>query len=193
MKRVVSFLFLMIIMTFCPSTAHSASVQKQIVTEQGFETGYEYSKRGFASAVALGDVSVVDNFLKAGFNPNEKVAGMPIAFYAVFNEKNDVLEKLLKAGANPNTSWGKVSLLTASIELNNIGAVKILSENGADINKTTFKLTPLNYALYQKHSEIASLLLDKGAVADKKSLNFAKKRCKNDDLVKKISGILEKK
>jgi len=184
-------LILLLMLVLNVGTAYCEQTVQNDISKTIAEIGYQNSDKGFASAIALGDINAVNKFLDAGFNPNMKIRKLPASFYAVFNEKTDVLDLLLSRGANPDATWGKVSLLTASVELNNNDLVKVLVKNKADINKTAFKVTPLNYAILRKHEAIVSTLLDAGAIPDKKSLRYSKK-LKNETLEKNIKIIYEK-
>ncbi len=179
MKKLLIFAFSLLLLTLNSSAfAQDNKVQyENAITENG----YEYSEKGFATAISYGDYVVVDNFLKSGYDANLKINGLPSTFYAVLKQKQTTLEQLLQAGANPDVTWGKLSLLLFTIEQNNPYLTEIVIEHNADINKSVYGISPLNYALMKKNSEIAKILLSSGAVPDKASLKYVKKT-KNSEL-----------
>lgn len=178
------FVLLSLFLFFCIEAFADESLLKDRINERG----YECSLRGYASAVSYGDIEAVSDFLQIGYSPETKVIKVPVVFYAVFNEKPEVLEMLLRAGANPNSTCGKVSLLTASIEVGNKDLIKVLIKNKADINKEVFKLTPLNFSLIKKDKDIAKMLMQAGAKPDKDSIKYAK-RLKDEQFTQYTEGI----
>ena len=176
---------LVVLLFLCLSVLNSANAQDNSAIQTITENGYEISSKGLASAVAYGDVKTVKAFLALDYKADSKVGKLPLTFYAVMNEKPEVLNELLAAGANPNQTWGKVTLLTTSVEKKNPEMVKILIKHKTDVNKTTYKITPLNFALIKKQYEIAEILLDAGAIPDKKSESLVKK-LKDNKIKEKI-------
>ena len=83
--------------------------------------------------------------------------------------KNAVLERdfkkvkeLIRKGADPNTNIGSGSVLGHAIDANDLGTVKFLVNQGADINAAK-PLTPLQEAAVSGYTEIAGFLIKKGA------------------------------
>jgi len=103
-------------------------------------------------------------------------------FYALGNSKNvKLLIKKYGAKVNYTNCFGKTPLFSA-IQIQNLDSIKVLLENGANVNHFTKSVqgyskscdgkclnisvsdrTPLMYALWQGNEEIVTLLISKGA------------------------------
>lgn len=85
---------------------------------------------------------------------------------AALNDETKRLKTLLGKGCDPNAldSSGYAAMHYACRN-NNMESVKMLLENGADINQTTRSggASPLHRAAYMGHSVLAKYLLSKGA------------------------------
>lgn len=171
MKKIFLSLMALLMFSVTPTLADTETNYIKSI----LEVGYEYSVAGFVSAVSYGDSTTVENFLKSGYNPNMKIAKVPVVFYATTNEKEKTLDVLLSNGADVNTTFGNVTLLTRAIELKNMKLVNVLLKHHVDVNKATFGLTPLNFALLNKNVEIAKALINAGAKVDKTSLKYSKR------------------
>ena len=187
MKKLLLALFALLMFAAVPAIADTETDYiKSII-----EVGYDYSKVGFESAVSYGDSRTVENFIKSGYNPNMKIAGVPVTFCAVINEKPATLDLLLANGADSNATVGKVTLLASAIKLKNTQLVNVLLKHKADVNKPSMGLTPLNLALLYKNIEMSKLLIKSGAVVDNASLRYAK-RTKDTVFIEYIYNIYNK-
>ncbi len=96
-----------------------------------------------------------------------------VLFAPGINDRDSQIKEAIKLGANLNatTLYSRTLLQTAISEENN-DAVKLLVDNGADINYRVSDedLTPLMYAINTGNKKVVSLLLDKGADPAQKML-----------------------
>ena len=122
--------------------------------------------------------------LQHGANPNIEFNGQT-PLQKAFVSKNFVLmELLLKHGANPDSKSKKYigfNLLHQATASGNEEIVKLLLKNGANVNiKNNRKATPLDIAIQRHQTEIAEILIEKGAVAniysDSKKLRSLRKK-----------------
>ena len=104
-------------------------------------------------------------------------------FDAINNDNKEQVEAALKEGADINTQQPKYPYetpLTLATTLGHIDIVKLLLENGADVNKYDKEYTPLLKAVAPRpepfkpeHIDIAKLLLENGAeVNAKNKINY---------------------
>ena len=84
----------------------------------------------------------------------------------------DEVKRWLALGLSPNNNWNMPSGNTPLHEAaayGHVGIVKLLLENGADVNRhNEGGVTPLHYAARHGHVNAMSMLLDHGADPDKK-------------------------
>ena len=96
--------------------------------------------------------------------------------YASLQIELDSVREQLTAGLDVNSIDEKgISLLHKAVIIGNIDLVKLLVENGADLdielprlNSNHMRLTPILYAVIQNKKNIASYLINKGVNVDKK-------------------------
>ena len=88
---------------------------------------------------------------------------------AVKNRKYKITEVLITYGANPNFYFNNLSPLMTAVSLNDLKMIKILIENGADVNgKGNFIMGyPINIAIDEENLHIIKFLIEKGAQVDK--------------------------
>lgn len=114
------------------------------------------------------NIEGVREILSSGTNPNCKTEddGLDPLCVAVAQGFKEITRMLLDAGAdiNSTTSGGSTALREAS-RMNDVEAVKILIERGADLDLVTSELHdgPLVIAAAKGHSDIVGLLLSTGA------------------------------
>ena len=115
-----------------------------------------------------------------------------------------IVKQLLNHDADVNFikaegPWMKVNMLITAVNTENIGMVKLLIANKADVKwKDGFKTTALMYAASKGSMEMVTLLLDNGANindADEKgnTVITAAKESKNIKLIKFIEDKLKAK
>jgi hypothetical protein len=81
---------------------------------------------------------------------------------AIDKNERDTVENLLLLGANPNEK-GVWPPLVSAVNENNLDIVKLLIEEGADLNATTNSgVTALAWAVYKGFKEVATFLIDAG-------------------------------
>ena len=118
---------------------------------------------------------------------------------AIYDENLKAMTKYILKGADVNCTYNYDSPIIKSIKLNNIDAVRLLIESGADVNKTSSVLfhPPIIYAIEQENIEIMKLLIDAGANLyferlDNKNIleyavyNFLKSNNHNFDVIKTL-------
>src|SRR5574344_91126 len=134
-----------------------------------------YSTSGLINAINKGNSEVVEDFMMAGFNPNEICIGIAISYMAIKSENTNILEILLKHGADVNASSVDCNLVIWTIHYKNSEAVQLLITHGLDVNKKFKNKTPLNYAIQTKQTKIAEILLKAGAKPDEKTYKMVNK------------------
>jgi len=121
------------------------------------------------------DKDIFTALLKSGANPNftgrstdnSTFFDRPI-WLAVRNENSDAVLRLIDAKASLNTvhefEGERRSPLSHAAAIGNLGLVKILVENGADVNFKGYGIkTPIVLALAGGHTAVVSYLESKGA------------------------------
>ena len=110
------------------------------------------------------DMEMADLLIAAGANvntPNDY--GATALIMACANRSAGMVDKLLKAGANPNAAtWSGETALMQCARTGAVEAVKSLLEHGAEINAKDNRQgdTPLMWAVAQKHSDVARVLIE---------------------------------
>jgi cytohesin len=121
------------------------------------------------------DKEIFTALLKSGANPNftgrstdnSTLLNRPI-WIAVQSENADAVRRLIDAKVSLNTvhefEGERRSPLSHAAAIGNLGLVKILVENGADVNFKGYGIkTPIVLALEKAHPEVVSYLESKGA------------------------------
>lgn len=114
-------------------------------------------------AVASCDAAAIDLVAGKGAQLDGRDPGVPLML-ALRATKPDLAFRLLKAGASPTPKGDAIGPFSTAIELNSLGAVRLLLDFHADPN--VMEATgnrPLQTALDMEHFRIAELLLDRGA------------------------------
>lgn len=165
MKKIL--ISLMVIFVFS-SVVFAEEVKDEIYYKQQIQNQkMPLNNSGFYTAVKSGNNYLVENYIKAGFDVNAKILGVPISIYAISNKNPRVLDQLLKAHADPNVEYCGYTLLGYALsEPQNLEMVSIIINNGADVNRIFLKETPLNYAIKRKQIQNVELLLKAGAKPD---------------------------
>ncbi|OAQ72091.1 ankyrin repeats (3 copies) domain-containing protein [Pochonia chlamydosporia 170] len=131
----------------------------------------EISPLGLASM--FGSIEVAELLLQHGADVNEGDAEQPPLFYAVGNEKTDVVKLLLEHGASmefPSTEPGCTTALIQAANLGHADIVATLISHGADpLQSDTNGDTPLSMAIAttgKRRVEAVQMLLKNGAEAE---------------------------
>lgn len=124
-------------------------------------------------------------------------------YQAVVNNDTTAIKDFVKKGADVNfvkqQGWVKVNLLITAVNKKNVDAVKVLLQNGANINwEDGFNTTALMYAASSGNLQIVKLLLDNGADITHKDKQgndaiSAAKEGKHNDVVKLLEEKLKEK
>lgn len=162
MKKI---LISLVVILLISNTVFAEEIKDEMYYKQQLQSQkMPLSNSGFFSTVKSGNNYLVEIYLKAGFDPNTKVLGVPMTIYAIANKNPRVLEQLLKAKANPNIDYCGYTLLGYALSKpKNVEMVDIIINNGADVNRIFFKETPLNYAIKRKQIKNVEALLKAGA------------------------------
>lgn len=76
----------------------------------------------------------------------------------------NIVHALLKAGANPNEDNSEFSALSYAVKFNSLDAVKVLLENGANVNiRSRDYSTPIFHAIQSQNTDILHTLINHGA------------------------------
>lgn len=126
-------------------------------------------------AILGNDVERLERLLQAGASPNAKVNGlMPLALFAIDQDRCEAVSVLLRYGASYNYRWGpaqRAPLHEAALDGRTV-CVRELLEAGANPNiRNAFGRTPLHYATTPEpplekppnSDEIVALLIQHGA------------------------------
>lgn len=126
-----------------------------------------------------------------------------LLYQAVVNNDTTTIKDLVSKGGNVNfvkqQGWVKVNLLITAVNKKNIEAVKVLLQNGADINwGDGFNTTALMYAASSGNIEIVNLLLINGADIKHKDQQgndaiSTAKQAKHNNVVKLLEATLKEK
>ena len=118
---------------------------------------------------------------------------------AIYGNNLKAMTKYILKGADVNCSYNHESPIIIAINLNNIDAIRLLIESGADINKASSAQfhTPIIFAIEQENTEIIKLLINEGAnlyferldnknVLEYAVYNFLKSQNHNFDIIKTL-------
>jgi ankyrin repeat protein len=113
-----------------------------------------------SDAVWLGDSAKVEQLLKN----NPSLANSAVLLIAVKEKHANVAELLIKSGADLDANLFGTPLLHISANGGNIGVVKVLLDNGADINQRgAYGELALHWAATKGRIDVVGLLLDAGS------------------------------
>ena len=115
-------------------------------------------------AISRCDKPMVELLLANGVNPDGPNGEVPLSLALRANEPW-YAAALLGAGASPNpTTDERFWPLTSVIGINSLGAVRLLLDNGADVNyRDRVGISALYSAVAMQNYRIAELLLERGA------------------------------
>ncbi len=105
-------------------------------------------------------------------------AGNTALNWAALRGHTQVASALLKKGSNINTKNNAgASPLHYAVSTHNIPMVKLMVENGADleVEASKYKVTPLQLAIEKKDIESLNILIEKGAEVNDKNREIIKK------------------
>jgi ankyrin repeat protein len=117
---------------------------------------------------------MINKLLSKGFQLNQPIPYYPLLVASKFN-KPDVVDSLLKHGANPNIrDTNELSPLIKAVENKSYDTVKLLLQNGADINYAGPEgdHLPINIALNNQDDKMVDILLDSKFNNNKLNLSF---------------------
>ncbi|KAL3462774.1 ankyrin repeat-containing domain protein [Aspergillus heterothallicus] len=133
-------------------------------------------ERLFSGAVREGNAHLVRDLLNAGILADVNASGTSHLWetalqHVTRNSRIDIMEMLLEARAQPNArpSYRRETALQTAVDYEDIAAVRLLLNSGADpnltdnINEKYRCQTALQKAAYHEDSRIFELLLDAGA------------------------------
>lgn len=122
-------------------------------------------------AIRQEDNEAVKKFLDAGADPNAVISPGISALQMAYVKQNTVIgQTLIDAGADVNymckMTYCQNPLIVVAALNNKIDFVRLLAENGADVNSMgSRKATALIASSCQGHTDVVTFLLEKGADA----------------------------
>ena len=131
----------------------------------------------FFSAMKYGLTRIVKIFIDIGIDVNQPNIESDTDYwsyskflplhYAIINYRNEIVKLLIKAGADVNLNDRSQTPLSTAILKENIEAINILLDNGADPNKENIHLypkkSPIFCAISMRNIEIIEILINAGA------------------------------
>lgn len=160
---------------------------KQELLDKGYLYGFnpwnwsliEPVRGGFNRAVMKNRVDIMELEVKAGLNV--KAASPALIPYTIMHNLTAPLNFLLTHGFSANGEYGGYSYLIGGINYKKPECVKVLIDNGADVNLYNKKRYPLNYAIKKNQPTIAKMLLDAGAKPNDETYKLVEKS-KNQEI-----------
>lgn len=181
MKKILLSIF--IILLFYQNIALADEAKDEMYYKRQIQNQrFLYSNAGLVNAMRKKNYTVVDAFMKAGFNPNDSYGGTPFLIYSIYFNSPEETKILLEAGANPEvtippmfvTPKSTNALLYAITKKNSL-IVKYLIDSNVDVNKTYNGKNPLNFAIKKKQTKIAEMLLKAGAKSNDETERLIKR------------------
>jgi ankyrin repeat protein len=122
-------------------------------------------------AIEEGKSDAVTSHLAAGLDPNARVRGKPLLYYASAHPA--ILRALVLAGADPD----KGAPLCATAARGDVASCRLLLDRGADPNGPAgAPQTPLVLACIQDHADVVALLLERKADPNRASTTYVNGR-----------------
>ena len=112
------------------------------------------------------DLETADLLIRAGANVNAANSyGVTPLSLACTNQSTAMVEKLLKAGADPNRAPTGIPVIMTAARTGSMDTVKLLLAHGANVNakESARGQTALMWAVAEKHTEVARVLVERGA------------------------------
>jgi ankyrin repeat protein len=158
---IVAVFLLLILPTGCKKGADQAEARQSLK-----RLSIPFSRDAFVEHVRTGDPLVVDLFLAAGMDPDEKDAsGVTPLMRFVMEGNYDAVQRLLAKGVDVNAkdNTGATALMDAA-GYGRIAIAQLLLDRGAQVNASGNEGdTALMQAALNGHPAIVRLLLDHGA------------------------------
>jgi len=129
---------------------------------------------GMEIAVMDGNIKLVKEYLTRGYNVNHEQEKDSLLMMASLRGNLDIVKLLIqyKANVNYRDKWGTSALFNATTLCSSPEVVKILLENGADVNASAIdKITPLSMAVANGNVAIVKLLLQYKADVNIRNIN----------------------
>jgi ankyrin repeat protein len=192
MKKLLILLFYLSL-SFSPALAaeqiQSVSSSEQIVNKNYSvnDKNLAYRNVCFANAVIRGDIDLAKTFIQSGYDVNATYGSVPVIFFPVQKNNNEMLKLLLDSGANPNSIYLSTSVAMLALEKENNMALEMLLQYGADVNSDNGSPLLLT-AIYLKNIDAVRILLKHNADVNKIVYN---KRPINLAIQKKRADIVE--
>jgi len=143
---------------------------------------YKYADLKISDIPDIPDNKILCNLIPDVDNEDNVYFCVVPLMIAIINNNKLVVEMLLKFNANTNI-YSNILLL--AIDIGNIDIIKLLIDNGCDINKTSYENRyhdPLLCAIINGNMNIIKLLIDSGAVRKNIQLrNIYNKLLENPD------------
>lgn len=184
MKRLTGYILILSLLTSCGKSPEQA--RKDL-----FAMGLHFDKNVFYQVTYKCDILPIDDFILGGMEPGYGLLGaseggcvqivkklvsktkdkfyLANALYAAVDQEpqpdyTEIIRILLNAGVDPNTSIeNKQSYLTVAADRNNLDAVKLLINKGANPQDIDGVNSSALVAAAYKSEEITKILLDNGA------------------------------
>lgn len=118
-------------------------------------------------ACFLGDLSSVENFIKADVDVNLKDGVIAPITAACFAGHSDIVKVLIRAGANVNLRDGDHLPLTTACYRGNLKVIEELLKADIDVNLMDEYHTPLEIACFRNYVSVTRQLIQKGVNVNK--------------------------